>query len=128
MPDTKDSWHSSKPPRWTASLYSQVVHPISDFGIFDFPLLGRFRAEYSYRDFIFLAQDLDPNLTEGPVHLLNFVLGLKPDDERWEATLWMQNTLDEEYGTVGLDIPITSGFAVLNAPPRTYGGTIRLFF
>ncbi len=115
-------------PRWSASAYSQFVHPISDFGILDFPLIGRFRVEYSYQDFFFLAQDLDPNLTQGPVHLLNFVVGVTPDNDRWEFTLWAQNALDERYATFGLDIPITSGFAVLNGPPVTYGGTLRLFF
>ncbi len=115
-------------PRVTASLFTQIVYPISDFGIFDYPLLGRFRLEYSYRDFIYLTQDLDPNLTQSPVHLLNLRLGLAPDNERWDIALWTQNALNDGYGVVGFDVPITSGYAVVNGPPRTYGATARLFF
>ena len=115
-------------PRWTASMFTQFVHPISDFGVFDFPLIGRLRIEYSYRDYIFLNQDLDPNLTDGAQHLLNWTVAVEPDDERWEAAFWMQNAIDEGYGVVGFDVPVTSGYAVINGPPRTFGATIRLFF
>ncbi len=91
-------------------------------------MIGRLRIEYSYRDFIYLTQDLDPNLTQSPIHLLNLRLGVAADDGAWDATLWMQNTLNEGYGVVGFDVPITSGYAVINGPPRTFGGTIRLYF
>jgi iron complex outermembrane receptor protein len=115
-------------PRWTTSLFTQFEHPISDFGVFEWPLLGKFRIEYNYRDFIYLTQDLDPNLTQSPIHLLNLRLTVSDDARRWEAALWSQNTLNDGYGVVGFDVPITSGYAVINAPPRTFGGTLRLFF
>ncbi len=115
-------------PRVTASFFTQIVYPISDFGVFDYPILGRVRLEYSYRDFIYLTQDLDPNLTQSPTHLLNLRLGLAPDDARWDFALWTQNLLNQGYGVVGFDVPITSGYAVINGPPRTYGATLRLFF
>ncbi len=115
-------------PRWTASLFGQTEHELSDFGLFDLPLFGRFRFEYSYRDFIYLTQDLDPNLTQSPVHLLNLRASIAPDDRAWEFTLWSKNTIDDRYGVVGFDVPITSGYAVINAPPRQYGFTLRAFF
>lgn len=115
-------------PRWTTSTFAQYEHEIGELERFDLFLLGTFRIEYNYRDFLYLAQDLDPNLTQSPIHLLNLRLSVAPDDGGWEVILWSQNTLDERYGVVGIDVPITSGFAIINAPPRTFGATARIFF
>jgi iron complex outermembrane receptor protein len=115
-------------PRWTTSLFSQFIYPLGDLTLFGEQLLGRLRGEYSYRDFIFLQQDLDPNLTQGPVHLLNFRVGLFPDNGLWDLTLWTTNVLDEEWLVVGVDVPIVSGFAGVVAPPRQYGATLRFFW
>ncbi len=115
-------------PRWTSSFFTQYINELSDFGFFDAPLLGRLRLEYSYRDFIYLAQDLEPNLTQGPTHLLNLRAGIEDDGGRWQFALWSQNTLDEKYAVVGIDTPITSGYGVINGPPLQWGFTLRAFF
>ena len=40
----------------------------------------------------------------------------------------MQNTLNEQWMVTGSDVPIVSGYWGVNAPPRTYGGTVRFRF
>lgn len=115
-------------PRWTANVYTQIVRALGWEDPFGYVLAGRFRVEYSYRDFIYLSQDLDSNLTEGPVHLLNMRAGIFAEDGHWDLTAWTTNVLDERYLVFGIDVPIVSGFAGLNAPPRQYGATLRVFF
>jgi len=115
-------------PRWTASLFAQVEHSLGGLSLWGGPLLGRFRTDYSYRDFIYLQQDLDPNLTQGPVHLLNFRVAVGPEDGPWELSVWTNNVLDSEYLVVGVDVPILSGYGGLNGFPRQFGVTLRLFF
>jgi iron complex outermembrane receptor protein len=115
-------------PRWTASLFTQVEYPLGGLSLWGRPLLGRFRTDYSYRDFVFLQQDLDPNITQGPVHLLNFLVAVGPEDGPWELSVWTRNAIDFRYLVAGVDVPITSGYGGLNGPPRQFGATLRLFF
>ena len=58
-------------------------------------------------------------------HLVNVRLGLYGNNRQWEATAWTRNLLDEEYYVIGFDVPVLSGFAAINAPPRTYGVTLN---
>ena len=37
----------------------------------------------------------------------------------------INNLLDEEYYVIGFDVPVLSGYAGINAPPRTYGVTLN---
>ncbi len=86
------------------------------------------RLEYIYTDSFFLAQDLDPNLENDATNMFNLRLGLRDNDGAWEATLWARNLTDEESYVAGLDVPVHSGYAVFNAPPRTYGLSLRYNF
>ncbi len=115
-------------PEWTVSLFGQVTAPIGEMPGFEWPLLGYLRAEYSYRDKMYLAQDLDENLIQSPVNLVNLRGGIRTDDDRWELTLWAANLFNEGYNIVGIDVPIISGYAGINGPPRTYGATLRYRF
>jgi iron complex outermembrane recepter protein len=115
-------------PRWTTNVFAQIERQLAGLELFGEPLFGRFRVEYNYRDFIYLSQDLDANLTEGPVHLMNLRAGVFADGGHWDLTLWTTNAIDQEYQAFGIDVPIVSGFAGLNGPPRQFGATLRLFF
>jgi iron complex outermembrane receptor protein len=110
---------------WTVSAYAQVNAPLGNMPILDWSLLGYLRAEYSYRDQSYLQQDLDENLKQPPVNLVNLRGGIRTEDERWEVVLWASNLLDEGWNVVGFDVPIVNGYAVINAPPRTFGATLR---
>ena len=89
------------------------------------PLLGFVRAEYSYRAQFYLSQDLDENLIQAPTNLVNLRGGVRYEDDRWEITLWAQNLANEAYNVVAFDVPIVSGYAAVNGPPRTWGATVR---
>lgn len=115
-------------PEWTVSTYAQFTSPIGDMPVVDWPLLGYLRAEYAYRDTTYLAQDLDVNLIQPSVNLVNLRGGIRTEDDHWELTLWASNLLNEGYNLVGIDVPIISGYAGINGPPRTYGATLRYRF
>jgi iron complex outermembrane receptor protein len=112
-------------PEWSASVFAHYEHPIPRVPV---PLLGFLRAEYSYRDNFFLEQDLDPHTRQSAYNLLNLRTGVRAENERWELGFWVQNVTDTDYLVAGFDVPILSGFAAVNGPPRTYGGTLRLRF
>ena len=115
-------------PEWTVSTFAQFTAPIGDMPWLEWPLLGFLRAEYSYRDRVYLAQDLDENLLQPPMNLVNLRGGLRTEDDHWELTLWAMNLFDESYNVVGVDVPIVSGYVGINGPPRTYGATLRYRF
>jgi len=87
----------------------------------------RARAEYNFSERYFLEEDLDPNLVNPTTHLVNLRLTLSNKAKDWEAMLWSENLLDEEYFLFGLDIPTIGGYAGMVAPPRTVGVTLRWF-
>lgn len=111
-------------PEWSVSFFAQFTAPVGEAPWIG-SMLGFLRAEYSYRDRFFLQQDLDENLVQPPVNLVNLRGGLRTEDDRWELTLWAMNLANEGWNVVGFDVPIVSGYAVINAPPRTYGATLR---
>lgn len=112
-------------PEWSVSTFAQLNAPIGDAPWLEWPLFGFLRAEYSYRDRSYLQQDLDENLLQPPVNLVNLRGGIRTEDDSWELTLWAMNLLNEGWNPVGIDVPIISGYAVINGPPRTYGATLR---
>jgi iron complex outermembrane receptor protein len=106
-------------PKWTFSTYLQYDDTLIDN-------LGWFgRLEYNYTDEFYMAQDLDENLLNDDAHLVNARLGIYGEDRRWEITVWGRNLLDEESYVIGFDVPVLSGYAAINMPPRTYGLTLN---
>ncbi len=107
-------------PEWTVSTWFQYEKPWKNQNNRWFS-----RLEYNYSDEFFLEQDLDPNVKNDATHLVNLRLGIAETDNKWEATLWGRNLLDEEYLVTGFDIAVFSGYAGLQAPPVTYGLAFR---
>jgi len=110
-------------PQWTASFFGSYER-----GLFDFGFNGFVRGEYSYRSFVYLNGDLDENLRQEGYGILNLRFGLRAEDGTWELVGWVQNLTDEDYLVVAFDVPIVSGYAGINGPPRTGGVTARLRF
>ena len=107
-------------PEWTVSSFLQYDGDIAG------TRMGWFtRIEHNYTDDYYMAQDLDENLKNDDAHVVNLRMGLRAADRKWELTAWSRNLLDEEYYTIGFDIPVLSGYAAINAPPRTYGLTFN---
>jgi iron complex outermembrane receptor protein len=105
-------------PTWTVSSYLQYTYSLSD------NLLGIVRAEHNYIDSFYLDQDLDPTLENDAVNLVNLRFTLTNIENTWEAALWGQNMLDEDYYAFGIDIPVLGGFAGVVAPDAVYGITV----
>jgi iron complex outermembrane receptor protein len=110
-------------PRWTVTTFGRYERPLPHW-----PVVWFLRADYSYTSEYYLSQDLDPNLLQSGYHRLNLRTGLRADDELWELTLWADNITNADYLVIGFDVPIVSGFAAVKAPPRRYGGTVRVRF
>lgn len=106
-------------PEWTISTYLQYEgRLVGELGWFG-------RIEYNYTDEFYMAQDLDENLLNDDAHLVNARLGIYGADRHWTITAWGRNLLDEESYVIGFDIPVLSGYAGINMPPRTYGITLN---
>lgn len=106
-------------PKWTVSSFAQYDNPLTGN-------LGWFaRLEYNYTDSYYMAQDLDEALKNEGTHLVNARLGIYGDDRRWTVTAWSRNLLDEDSYVIGFDVPVLSGYAAINTPPRTYGLTLN---
>ena len=88
-------------------------------------VLAMVRLEHSYIDEYYLDQDLDENLTNDAVNLVNLRLTLSNLARDWEVALWGRNMLDEEYYSLGYDVPTMGGYAGIVAPRATYGITVR---
>ncbi len=110
-------------PKFTSTFYYGYEHVVGNFPIWWFN-----RADWTYTSSQYLAQDLDINLFQPGYHLLNLRTGLRADDDLWELTLWMNNVAGSDYLVAGFDVPIISGYAGVMAPPRQYGGTVRIRF
>jgi len=110
-------------PRWTVTATSTYERPIPGR-----PALWFVRGDYTYTAKQYLSQDLDPNLLQPGYHLLNLHAGLRAEDELWELVFWVTNTTNANYLVTGFDVPIISGYATVAAPPRQYGGTVRIRF
>ena len=108
-------------PEWNISSYIAWEWTVGD------SLNLRARAEYNFSEHYFLEEDLDPNLVNPTTHLVNLRLILSNRAKDWEAMLWSEDLLDEEYFLFGLDIPTIGCYAGMVAPPQTLGLTLRWF-
>jgi iron complex outermembrane receptor protein len=108
-------------PEWTVSSFVQYERDLTA------NLTGKVRVEHNFTDSFYLDQDLDPKLENDSVHLVNLRLTLSNVEQTWEAAIWGQNMLDEEYYAFGLDIPVMGGYTGVVAPGEIYGVTVRFY-
>lgn len=107
-------------PEWTFSTFFAYEDEIAGTELSWFA-----RLEHNYTDEFYMAQDLDEGLKNDDAHIVNARVGLFGGERQWELTLWGRNLTDEESYVIGFDIPVLSGYAAINAPPRTYGLTLN---
>lgn len=108
-------------PEWTVSTFVQYERDLTA------DLVGTVRLEHSYTDSFYLDQDLDPTLENDSVNLVNLRFTVSNAEQTWEAAIWGQNMLDEEYYGFGLDIPVMGGYTGVVAPGEIYGVTVRFY-
>jgi iron complex outermembrane receptor protein len=65
--------------------------------------------------------------TQGDAYTVgNLRAGWGSDDNRWEASLFVNNVTDEEYAVVASPLLLDTGaFIQIFGPPRTYGVSVR---
>jgi outer membrane receptor protein involved in Fe transport len=110
-------------PRISLSLFASYERKLPGF-----PLVWFSQGDYLIETFKYLDTDLDPNEIQDPINLLGFRTGLKTEDDMIELSFWVANTLNQGWFVAGSDVPIINGYWGVNAPPRTYGGTVRFRF
>ena len=111
---------SPKTTDWTINVGAQAVRPIGN------GLNAVFRADYEYQGKKYWQIDnLD---VRDPVHLI--ALRGSIENDRWSASLWVKNLLDEayyadfnpfEYAGAPFDL-------AFQAKPRTYGADVKIRF
>jgi iron complex outermembrane receptor protein len=110
-------------PRISLSLFASYERKLPGF-----PLVWFSQGDYLIETFKYLDTDLDSNEIQDPINLLGFRTGLKTEDDMIELSFWVANTLNQGWFVAGSDVPIVNGYWGVNAPPRTYGGTVRFRF
>ena len=111
---------SPKTTDWTINFGAQAVQPIGG------GLNAVFRADYEYQGQKFWQIDnLD---VRDPIHLVGLRASI--ESERWTASLWTKNLLNEEYyadvnPSAFSGAPYDIGF---QARPRTFGADVKVRF
>ncbi len=108
-------------PRITLTLFSSYEREIPGTD-----LIWYSSGNYLYETFKYLDTDLDPNTIQTPIHLLGLRTGFKTPNDMIDVSFWVENTLNERWWVTSSDVPIVSGYFAVNAPPRTFGGTLRI--
>ncbi|NVE94375.1 TonB-dependent receptor [Altererythrobacter lutimaris] len=109
-------------PEWNISASARYDRPVSD----TVDVFGQ--AELLYRSSVFLNTDLDPNLTQGPLTLVNLRAGFRVGG--FGFNLYAENLFEERYLISGGDIPNFGGggYFVYAGDPRTYGAQVTFSF
>lgn len=111
---------SPKTTELTLNLGAQLVQPMTS------SLDGVFRIDYEYQgDKFWQIDNLD---VRDPIHLLGLRASL--DHDRWTASIWTKNLLNEEYYADFNPSEFAGGGFDLGfqARPRTYGVDLKLRF
>lgn len=117
--------HVSSIPRWSANLHAEYTMPTSVGEFFVRPLLTYMGKR---EDRLTPLQKFDDYV------MVNLYAGLRADDSRWEASLWVKNLTDVDEDNV-FSIPAAhpiggpSNFTrALLVPPRLIGATLTWNF
>ncbi|MEM9684280.1 MAG: TonB-dependent receptor, partial [Pseudomonadota bacterium] len=90
---------------------------------------GYGRLDVNWRDDVPAGTDNDPNKTGDDGALVNLRLGYRFGGDRYDASIWAKNLLDEEYQLGGFNSVIREGsLSAYFTEPRTYGATFRVNF
>jgi iron complex outermembrane receptor protein len=110
-------------PDFTANLMAQYSIPVAEFGALTL------RGEYNYQSEVFFSPFNERDVRQSGYELVNVRATLRPNNDRWEVSLWGRNILDEDYLTTAFRFDST-GFNVLGnvGAARTYGIDVGIRF
>lgn len=105
-------------PKWTASLGTDALHPLTD----RIELYGH--ADWSWRsEYFTVASNSRYGLVPG-YDLTNVRVGLKLDDGKFDVSVWARNLFDKNYFQT-LSVANTGLVTAILGDPRTIGVTLR---
>ncbi len=116
----------SNVPKYNYSLFGRYEAPVGDLKAFG-------QANWSWRSKVSFSAAGDPNLVEKSYGLLGGSIGIGAADNRWTATLWARNLLDNYYATNIISQPVLNAVGVYSqfyAPDsrRLIGASLALKF
>jgi len=112
-------------PKWVGNLIARYEWEMGD------SIKPYAQAQYSYRSSVFGDVQDSPGSLIPAYSLLNARVGAK-FGEHYDASLWVQNALNQVYyqtlGAASITGAGTYGFSGLLGAPRTFGATLRVNF
>ena len=85
-------------------------------------------ADISYTDDQYFDTQNTPRLGQEAYTLANARIALQPDDDRWEAALFVKNLTDEEYIVDAFDVADFGYDELVYGNPQTYGISLSYKF
>ena len=108
-------------PEWQASSSAFIEHQLGDSNLNGFATIN-----WAWRDEHNTGSDLDIPKEQDSYHLFNGQVGIRTQDGRWEAKLWCQNCMDEDYDLLIFDSVLQGGsYSTFLGSPRIWGATVR---
>ncbi|MEQ8990920.1 MAG: TonB-dependent receptor [Pseudomonadales bacterium] len=109
-------------PLWQGSTSLFVEQPIGR-------VMGYGNLNVGFRGRHNTGSNLAPEKKVGAETLVNLQLGVRSQDDRWDAQIWARNLFDNHVETLIFDSVFQTGsFSTFFAPPRTYGLTVSTNF
>lgn len=110
-------------PEWQASSALFVDRPLTD------NMNWTLNLNYFHRGRHNTGSSLGPLKFQGAYNLWNAQVGVRSQDERWEAFLWANNLLDEDYSTIIFNsVSQTGSRSTFVGEPRIWGLTLKTRF
>jgi iron complex outermembrane receptor protein len=90
---------------------------------------GYSQLDMSWRDDVVSGNDNDINKAQDSFSLVNFRIGVRIDDAKYDISLWGKNIFDEDYHGGGFNSVIREGsLTAYLTEPFTWGLTLRSAF
>jgi iron complex outermembrane receptor protein len=126
--ETKDNngFDLDHAPRWSGGFGATYEFPISSSGV-----KGFVHGDLAFKSSYFTTNDRSEK--QDGYSLANARIGIRGEDDRWEASLWCRNCFDTKYRTIDFRIPLDGarfnfdGASVLSyiGESRFYGVTLQ---
>jgi iron complex outermembrane receptor protein len=110
-------------PRWNVAIFTAYESEIPNVDANWYV-----QMDYNYQSWRYLNASLDEKLKADPVNQVGLRLGFRDPESIWDISAWVKNVTDDNFWVMGFDVPTVGGYAAFIAPPRTFGGTLRVKF
>lgn len=115
-------------PRWAFNAGAEYTHRLGSVRVFGATLSGHERIEYAYKSSYFSALDDSAYSAISGYGVVNMLVGLGPDNERWDLTFWVKNLFDQNYFTAKAVFNNSGLVTGLLGDPLTLGATFKVKF